>query len=81
MVGDDHQRGIPEVLREVGAVNESDCVDIDTGALIFSTEIGSLSNFPLNRKLPENGTPRSFLFPKGVPHPGCRQLSFSAHPG
>lgn len=28
-----------EVLREVGAVNESDCVDIDTGALIFSTDM------------------------------------------
>lgn len=27
------------ILREVGAVNESDCVDIDTGALIFSTEM------------------------------------------
>ena len=28
-----------KILREVGAVNESDCVDIDTGALIFSTEM------------------------------------------
>ena len=27
------------MLREVGAVNESDCVDIDTGALIFSREM------------------------------------------
>lgn len=26
-------------LRRVGAVNEADCVDIDTGALIFSTEM------------------------------------------
>ena len=28
-----------ETLRSVGAVNESDCVDIDTGAVIFSTEM------------------------------------------
>lgn len=28
-----------EVLRSVGAVNDSNCVDIDTGALIFSTEM------------------------------------------
>lgn len=28
-----------EVLRKEGAVNEMDCVDIDTGALIFSTEM------------------------------------------
>lgn len=28
-----------EELRRVGAVNEADCVDIDTGALIFSTEM------------------------------------------
>lgn len=28
-----------EELKRVGAVNESDCVDIDTGALIFSTEM------------------------------------------
>lgn len=27
------------VLRKVGAVNEADCVDIDTGALIFSTDM------------------------------------------
>ena len=33
------QKKSVEVLREVGAVNESDCVDIDTGALIFSTEM------------------------------------------
>ena len=33
------QKKSAEVLREVGAVNESDCVDIDTGALIFSTDI------------------------------------------
>lgn len=33
------QKKSEEVLREVGAVNESDCVDIDTGALIFSTEM------------------------------------------
>jgi len=26
-------------LRRVGAVNEADCIDIDTGALIFSTEM------------------------------------------
>ena len=37
------QKKSVEVLREVGAVNESDCVDIDTGALIFSTDMmGSL---------------------------------------
>lgn len=28
-----------ETLRSVGAVNESDCVDIDTGAVVFSTEM------------------------------------------
>lgn len=28
-----------EELRRVGAVNEADCVDIDTGALIFSTKM------------------------------------------
>lgn len=28
-----------EVLRELGAVNERDCVDIDTGAVIFSREM------------------------------------------
>ena len=28
-----------ETLRAVGAVNESDCVDIDTGAVIFSAEM------------------------------------------
>lgn len=33
------QKKSVETLREVGAVNESDCVDIDTGALIFSTEM------------------------------------------
>ena len=33
------QKKSVEVLCEVGAVNESDCVDIDTGALIFSTEM------------------------------------------
>ena len=33
------QKKSEEVLREAGAVNESDCVDIDTGALIFSTEM------------------------------------------
>ena len=33
------QKKSEEILREVGAVNESDCVDIDTGALIFSTEM------------------------------------------
>ena len=33
------QKKSVEVLREVGAVNESDCVDIDTGALIFSTDM------------------------------------------
>lgn len=26
-------------LMKIGAVNDSDCVDIDTGALIFSTEM------------------------------------------
>ena len=31
------QKKSVETLRKVGAVNESDCVDIDTGALIFST--------------------------------------------
>jgi len=33
------QKKSEEVLREAGAVNEQDCVDIDTGALIFSTDI------------------------------------------
>lgn len=33
------QKKSVETLREIGAVNESDCVDIDTGALIFSTEM------------------------------------------
>lgn len=33
------QKKSVEILRKVGAVNESDCVDIDTGALIFSTEM------------------------------------------
>ena len=33
------QKKSVEILRQVGAVNESDCVDIDTGALIFSTDI------------------------------------------
>lgn len=33
-----HKQPVP-VLREKGAVNERDCVDIDTGAIIFSTEI------------------------------------------
>ena len=33
------QKKSVEVLREAGAVNESGCVDIDTGALIFSTDI------------------------------------------
>lgn len=33
------QKQSVEVLRAVGAVNESGCVDIDTGALIFSTEM------------------------------------------
>ena len=33
------QKKSVEVLRSVGAVNDSDCVDIDTGALIFSTEM------------------------------------------
>ncbi len=33
------QKKSVEVLRSVGAVNNSDCVDIDTGALIFSTEM------------------------------------------
>ena len=33
------QKKSVDVLREMGAVNESDCVDIDTGALIFSTEM------------------------------------------
>lgn len=28
-----------ETLREYGAVNENDCVDIDTGAVIFSAEV------------------------------------------
>lgn len=33
------QKKSVETLRAAGAVNESDCVDIDTGALIFSTEM------------------------------------------
>lgn len=33
------QKKSVEVLKSVGAVNNSDCVDIDTGALIFSTEM------------------------------------------
>ena len=33
------QKKSVETLREVGAVNESECVDIDTGALIFSTDM------------------------------------------
>lgn len=33
------QKKSVDMLREVGAVNEQDCVDIDTGALIFSTEM------------------------------------------
>lgn len=33
------QKKSTEILRKVGAVNESDCVDIDTGALIFGTDI------------------------------------------
>lgn len=33
------QKKSVEVLRSVGAVNDSNCVDIDTGALIFSTEM------------------------------------------
>ena len=33
------QKKSVEVLREAGAVNESGCVDIDTGTLIFSTDI------------------------------------------
>ena len=33
------QKKSVETLCEVGAVNESDCVDIDTGAFIFSTEM------------------------------------------
>lgn len=33
------QKKSVETLRSVGAVNNSDCVDIDTGALIFSTEM------------------------------------------
>lgn len=28
-----------ETLRQMGAVNENDCVDIDTGAVIFSTDM------------------------------------------
>ena len=35
------QKKSVETLRAVGAVNESDCVDIDTGALIFSTAMMS----------------------------------------
>ena len=33
------QKKSVEVLRSVGAVHDSNCVDIDTGALIFSTEM------------------------------------------
>ncbi|MEI3417868.1 MAG: L-fucokinase [Blautia sp.] len=33
------QKKSVKTLRSVGAVNNSDCVDIDTGALIFSTEM------------------------------------------
>lgn len=33
------QKKSVEILRDVGAVNESECVDIDTGALIFSTQM------------------------------------------
>lgn len=33
------QKKSVETLREMGAVNEDDCVDIDTGALIFSTDM------------------------------------------
>ena len=33
------QKKSVKVLRKVGAVNEADCVDIDTGALIFSTDM------------------------------------------
>ena len=33
------QKKSVEVLQKAGAVNESGCVDIDTGALIFSTDI------------------------------------------
>lgn len=33
------QKKTVEILRDVGAVNESECVDIDTGALIFSTQM------------------------------------------
>lgn len=33
------QKKSAEILREAGAVNEMNCVDIDTGALIFSTEM------------------------------------------
>ena len=33
------QKKSVEVLRSVGAVNDSNCVDINTGALIFSTEM------------------------------------------
>lgn len=33
------QKKSVEVLRASGAVNEADCVDIDTGALIFSTDM------------------------------------------
>lgn len=33
------QKKSVETLRSVGPVNNSDCVDIDTGALIFSTEM------------------------------------------
>ncbi len=33
------QKKTVEVLRKVGAVNEQNCVDIDTGALIFSIEM------------------------------------------
>lgn len=33
------QKKSVEILRKVGAVNDADCVDIDTGALIFSTNM------------------------------------------
>ena len=33
------QKQTVETLRQVGAINEQDCVDIDTGAVIFSTEM------------------------------------------
>ena len=33
------QKQSVETLRQVGAINEQDCVDIDTGAVIFSSEM------------------------------------------